>query len=468
MASIEGRHAMAVMRFGDFRIDCDNKRLWRGDVEVELRGLPFSTLSHMLQQVAREPSQAGRLFSKSDLHRAIWRDVHVTDETIRGCIRQIRKVLDDDATQPRYLKTHNKEGWRWLMPVQQQDTTSPSAQALQPPDSPYDRCWYVERPQLERELLGCLSFPGRPSVIHGPQGSGKRTLIAHALEQLGQHVSGTMRVLRLSFRQLEAEQLVSFDSMLQAMALRLLSASCDDEEQAHQLVSSAWTRALDPRSKLKRLLRTHLLSPGQTVVAIFADVDALVAWPHQAALFDLLRSWQDDEALAELRIILTSAIPPRYFPLSEHSPLWTKAARIDTAMLSLDETRQLASRHGLTARHAEVLWHLVGGDARLVRIGMFHSALRQMDVDTLLRDCTPPRFGVFAEYLADLEQWLDRTDGAAVFAALQQADPRTGVALAAEQVWPFLRKGLARESDRRGSFVLRCPLYQQRFGRPTT
>lgn len=455
---------MAVLRFGDFRIDCDNKRLWRRDDEVELRGLPFAVLGYFVQGSAKElGGSAGPLVTKADLVRAIWQGSHVSDETVRGCIRQIRRALDDDSQAPRYLRTHSREGWRWLMPA----TAEPSQQsvdALQPPDGPYDPAWYVERPQLDRELLSCLSFAGRPVVIHGPQGSGKTTLIARALDRFALQAAGGLRVVRVSLRSFDASSLASLDSMLHALALHVLTACKSDEEQAQQHVASIWARSLDPRSKLKRLLRAELFSSSQVTALVFSEVDALVPWPHQAAWFDLLRSWQDDEALSQLRVILASAIPPRLFPLSEHSPLWTKAARLDASTLRLDESRQLAQRHGLADQRVAVLHDLVGGSVRLLRTVLFQAALQRLDLEALLRTCTPPHFGALAEHMADLDQWLEgRSDSAQVLDGLGRAGPGVGLALPAEQAWPYLRKGLLRESERRGHFVLRCPLYEQRF-----
>jgi hypothetical protein len=337
------------------------------------------------------------------------------------------------------------------------------SESPQPPDGPYDPDWYVERPQLERELLGCLAYPGRPAVLHGPQGAGKATLIARVLERVAQKGDARLRVVRVNLRSLDSMQLANLDSMLRALALHLLLAVCEDEEQVQQLVATEWARNLDPRSKLKRLLRAHLLTPGRNVVIVFGEVDALVPWPHQAAWFDLLRTWQDDEALAELRLILASAIPPRLFPLSEHSPLWTKAARLDATMLTIEEARQLARLHGLPDRQLEPLRELVGGSARLLRTGLFRAALQRAEVDTLVRDCAQAQGGVFAEHLADVDQWLDgRPDSARVRDMLRR---ETRIALTPEQAWPFLRKGLLCESEQRGYFALRCPLYAQHFGR---
>lgn len=457
---------MVMLRFGEFRIDCDNKRLWRGEEEIELRGLPFATLSHVVQQSARAPVSGGRLFSKGDLHRAIWRDVHVTDETIRGCISQIRRALSDEATRPRYLKTHSGEGWRWLMPVQQIDEQTQSSAAIQPPDSPYEPHWYVERPQLEHELLGCVAYPGRPVVLYGPQGSGKRTLIARATERASQvaPAEAAPRVVRWSLRNLDATHLATLDALLREMALQLLMGSGIVDEQAQELVSAAWSRNLDPRTKLKRLLRGHLLPAGQVVLLIISDIDALVPWLHQAAWFDMLRAWQDDEALAPLRVILSSAIAPRHFPLSEHSPLWTKAARLDVSALTLDESRAMAERHRLDTAAVSALHDQVGGLARLVRMAFFHAAVRRADLPAVLREISVSPFGLFAEHLTDLEQWLDtRSDLPRLLDALRRGSGP--IDLTAEQAWPFLRKGILRESEQRGRFVLRCPLYEQRFGR---
>ena len=48
---------------------------------------------------------AQRLVTKQELLENIWRDTTVSDELLRGYIRELRETLGDDAKTPRYIET---------------------------------------------------------------------------------------------------------------------------------------------------------------------------------------------------------------------------------------------------------------------------------------------------------------------------------------------------------------------------
>lgn len=465
---------MTVLHFGDFRIDTSNKRLWRGDAEVDLKGMPFAVLCHLVERGNTHSGgdSGGRLISKTEIQRAVWRDVHVSDETIRGCISQIRRALGDDAQQPRYIKTHNKEGWRWLAAITPEQTLlSGDRRTPQPPDSPYDPLWYVERPQEEREILGCVGYPGRPVVLYGPQGSGKRTLISRALARAGAHQPSpeASRVIRVSLRSFTDSHLSSLDSMLYELGMRILDPEQEEVDRMRDMSAGPWAKKLDPQLKLKRLLKSSLLVDSRVVYLVLADIDALVPWRHQATFFDMLRAWQDAEGMNALRLIMSSAIAPRLFPLSEHSPLWTKSARIQVAGFTEDQVAQLARLYGLAPSRetCRELIEIVGGLPSLCRQAVFRAAVRGTSLEAVLKESLLSNYqsGCFSEHLSDLEQWLElrSNDGARPQKPWLRLlrESREGVTLSNEDAWPLVRKGLLRETERRGVYRLRCKLYEE-------
>lgn len=464
---------MAVLQFGDFRLDPVSKKLWRGDVEVELKGMPFAVLGYLAERGCEidRMDRGGWLITKSDLQKYVWRDIHVSDETFRSCIRMIRRALDDDAHEPRYIKTQNKEGWRWIAPVTQAGAVETAkSSSLQPPDSPYTLGWYVERPQEEKEILSCVTYPGRPVVLYGPQGAGKGTLIARVLEWLTmeQSTERAPRILRISLRSFTETQLATLDAMLHELGQRMLDPCQEDDENTREVMTSAWSKKIDPQLKLKRLLQSQVLAEGRIVYLVLTDVDTLVAWRYQAAWFDMLRAWQDTEGLSSLRLILASAISPRLFPLSEHSPFWTKSARINVAALGEKQVEELARLHGRMPAPAacHALKELVGGLALLCRLAIFRAAMRGISIEELVRECQDSlqHGGVFNEHLSDLEQWVEhRSQGATKQWPQLLREAKTGVALTSEEAWPFLRKGLLRETEQRGVYRLRCKLYEDFF-----
>ncbi|MGA8299008.1 MAG: winged helix-turn-helix domain-containing protein, partial [Terriglobales bacterium] len=64
--------------------------------------------------------QPGKLVLREEIYRAVWgEDTHVDfEQSLNYCIRQIRAALRDDATDPKYLETIPKRGYRFLASVE--------------------------------------------------------------------------------------------------------------------------------------------------------------------------------------------------------------------------------------------------------------------------------------------------------------------------------------------------------------
>src|SRR6185295_16031808 len=98
------------LRFGPFRLDAVDERLWRGAEEIVLSPRPFA----MLRYLAEHP---GRLVTKEDLLEVVWGGVHVTSTSPRVCLHEIREALGEDAAAPQFIETVPRRGYRFLAPV---------------------------------------------------------------------------------------------------------------------------------------------------------------------------------------------------------------------------------------------------------------------------------------------------------------------------------------------------------------
>jgi len=78
----------ACYRFSRFELDLIRGCLREGDREIKVRPKTFVVLQHLVEQ-------AGRLLSKDELMAAAWPGVHVSDDSLTQCIREIRRALDD-------------------------------------------------------------------------------------------------------------------------------------------------------------------------------------------------------------------------------------------------------------------------------------------------------------------------------------------------------------------------------------
>ena len=97
----------ACYRFDDVVIDVQNLQLTVGG---EIRPLEPKVF-RLLQFLAENH---GRVVSKEEILRAVWEGTFVTDNALTRAITQIRKALNDDPKQPRYIETVPTVGYRFI------------------------------------------------------------------------------------------------------------------------------------------------------------------------------------------------------------------------------------------------------------------------------------------------------------------------------------------------------------------
>lgn len=61
--------------------------------------------------------RAGEPVSKEELIQAVWPDTFVTDDVLKRCVSELRRVFEDDAREPHMIETIPKRGYRMIAPV---------------------------------------------------------------------------------------------------------------------------------------------------------------------------------------------------------------------------------------------------------------------------------------------------------------------------------------------------------------
>ncbi len=95
------------IRFDDFLLDPANRRLERDGAPVDLN-------ARYLDALALLAGNAGTLITKDRFMAEVWRGVPVTDEALTQCIKTLRRVLGDEAGNPRLIETVPKHGYRFI------------------------------------------------------------------------------------------------------------------------------------------------------------------------------------------------------------------------------------------------------------------------------------------------------------------------------------------------------------------
>lgn len=101
----------ASYRFDDFVLDPSERQLWRGHERLDLSARYFDALVLLVRE-------HGRLVEKDRFFAEVWDDVVVSDSALTQCIKEVRKQLGDDASNPRYVETVPRYGYRFIGPVE--------------------------------------------------------------------------------------------------------------------------------------------------------------------------------------------------------------------------------------------------------------------------------------------------------------------------------------------------------------
>lgn len=107
---INGRGSTA--RFGGFELCLNSRDLKKNGIRVRLENKPARLLCTLVEH-------AGILLSREVLTRILWADgTHVDfDHGLNKCVNKLRLALGDHSSQPIYVETLSRRGYRFIAPV---------------------------------------------------------------------------------------------------------------------------------------------------------------------------------------------------------------------------------------------------------------------------------------------------------------------------------------------------------------
>ena len=112
-----------LIRFAEFEVDLTSRRLHKRDRPVRLQKQPFRILEALLER-------PGELVTREELQARLWpEDTRVDfDQGLGSAVRKLREALNDHATNPRFVETVSRRGFRFIAPAQREmDSTSANA-----------------------------------------------------------------------------------------------------------------------------------------------------------------------------------------------------------------------------------------------------------------------------------------------------------------------------------------------------
>src|SRR5580704_5541851 len=100
------------VRFGVFEVDLRAGELRKKGVKIRLQGQPYMLLVTLLKE-------HGEVVTREQLRKALWpEDTFVDfDHSLGTAINKLREVLGDSASNPRFVETLHRRGYRFIAPV---------------------------------------------------------------------------------------------------------------------------------------------------------------------------------------------------------------------------------------------------------------------------------------------------------------------------------------------------------------
>jgi TolB-like protein/DNA-binding winged helix-turn-helix (wHTH) protein/Tfp pilus assembly protein PilF len=116
--------ALKSFRFGPYEARGRTRELYKYGVKLKIRPQPFLVLNALL-------SRSGDVVTRDELRQLLWSTETFVDfeHSLNTSIKELRAVLGDSATEPRYIQTLPRLGYRFIGTVDAADGTAASPAA---------------------------------------------------------------------------------------------------------------------------------------------------------------------------------------------------------------------------------------------------------------------------------------------------------------------------------------------------
>lgn len=100
------------VRFGTFEVDLHSRELRKSGLKIKLHGQPFDLLAMLLER-------PGEVLTREQLQRKLWPSETFVDfeRGLNKAINRLREALSDDASNPRYIETLPRQGYRFIAAI---------------------------------------------------------------------------------------------------------------------------------------------------------------------------------------------------------------------------------------------------------------------------------------------------------------------------------------------------------------
>lgn len=253
-------------RFGDWQVDVGGNSLSHGDARATLEPRAMDVLRYL----CRHP---GAVIPAEELLQKCWGTAELGDNPVHKAIAQLRRALGDSSTDPRYIETVRKRGYRAIASVVEAADHAETwhggspFRGLEAFQESHAAIFFgrVQATQRLRDLVLAQAAGGCPmALVLGPSGSGKTSLVrAGLLPALADAGPVALAcVLHMDCADLGG------GGLFEALAAVLLDAELDDARRFEGSSADALARRL---SEEPAAVAAALMLSGPTRIGLFVD-----------------------------------------------------------------------------------------------------------------------------------------------------------------------------------------------------
>ncbi len=287
-----------MKRFGGFALDTSNQCVWQNGAQLALPPKPFAVLRYLVEN-------PGRLVTHDELLDALWPETYVQPQVLRTYVLELRKLLGDDARQPRFIQSLPKRGYCFVAPV---------ADGVNAVEAEKDIPKIVGRAEELASLNALLQLAqdGRRQIVFlcGDAGIGKTALVDSFCRSLDPSTRVTIArgqcVQGVAHRE-------EYYPVMEALAALCSSPDCDQVCTSLMRLAPAWLAALGRQEASASAPR----GPGELCAAL----EEIAVQRPLILIFDDLH-WADESTLGLISALARRRAPARLLVLaivnSEH------------------------------------------------------------------------------------------------------------------------------------------------------
>jgi DNA-binding SARP family transcriptional activator len=266
-----------------------------------------------------------------------------------------------------------------LLPFSPSVPLEPAGGAV-PLNSPF----YVER-AADREFRTAMERGDSIVLVKGARQVGKTSLLARGVQQARQ---GGARVILTDLEKLNADELVSADTLLRALALRIADALDLEVSPLER-----WTPHRGANANFERFMERDVLGAvSAPIVWVLDEVDRLFTCDYGSEIFGLFRSWHNQRALDpespwfRFTLAIAYATEAHLFITDLNKSPFNVGTRLTLEDFSLEQVADLNRRSGSPLRDAaevERYFLLIGGHPYLTRRGLYEMGTHGVSMASL-------------------------------------------------------------------------------------